>query len=238
MRPTCRSAAKRIRSRSVSNSTYPPRPTWPVCSRCACVSQSGAPSRSPRSHGRTTRLGQRDLPQGPAAVRLGHCRLRWRHRQPALRHVRHGRHAGRHGACRPADRAVLLRPARRPRPPQREVGRRVADHLRDVPRHGPRLLGRPGADLPAGRRAVRLLRGAARHHGADTADDHRRDAGPRAARRAVHRDLDDRDDRPRRHHRPQLDPARRLHQPRGGSRPAAGGCRDPRRVRARTARSP
>ena len=37
-----------------------------------------------------------------------------------------------------------------------EVGRRVADHLRDLPRHGRRLRGRPGADLPAGGRAVRL----------------------------------------------------------------------------------
>jgi multidrug efflux pump subunit AcrB len=37
--------------------------------------------------------------------------------------------------------------------------------------------------------------------------------GPCLARRAVHRDQHDRHDRAGRHHRPQLDPAGRLHQP-------------------------
>ena len=42
---------------------------------------------------------------------------------------------------------------------------------------------------------------------------------------AVHRDVDDRDDRARRHHRPQLDPAGRLRQPAG----RAAACRSRRR---------
>ncbi len=114
-----------------------------------------------------------------------------------------------------------------------EVGRRMAGDLRDVPRHGDRVRRRPGAHLPAGGRPVRLVRDAARHHGADPADDHRRDARPRAARRAVHGDVDDRDDRARGHHRPQLDPAGRLRQPpaREGRAVRAGDRRRRRRPR-------
>ena len=52
------------------------------------------------------------------------------HRQPALRHVLDGGHA--QGADARSH-AVLLRPARRSVPAQREMGRRVADHVRDLP---------------------------------------------------------------------------------------------------------
>jgi hypothetical protein len=45
----------------------------------------------------------------------------------------------------------------------------------------------PDPDLPAGGGAVQELPDAAGDHGADPADHHRRDAGPRAAGRAVHR---------------------------------------------------
>ena len=155
------------------------------------------------------------LPQGPAAGRLRRRRYGGRHRQPALRDVldalRHSRaaHAGRRHAGR-----AFHQPAGRSVPRlQHQVGRRVAGDLRDVPRHGPGLRGRPDPHLPARGRAVRFVPDAAHHHGAHPADDHRRDARPRAARRAVHRDVDDRHDRARRHHRPQLDPAGRLHQP-------------------------
>ena len=48
---------------------------------------------------------------------------------------------------------------------------------------------RPDPDLPAGGGAVPLLPDAAGDHGADPADHHRRDARPRAVRRAVHGDL-------------------------------------------------
>jgi hypothetical protein len=47
------------------------------------------------------------------------------------------------------------------------------------PRHGHRLRRRPDPDLPAGRRALQELSGAADHHGADPADHHRRHAGAR-----------------------------------------------------------
>ena len=93
-----------------------------------------------------------------------------------------------------------------------QVGRRVANHLRDVSRHGRRLRGRPRADLPAGGGPVRLVSHAADHHGADPADHHRRDARSCAARRAVHGDQHDRHDRAGRDHRAQLDPAGGLHQ--------------------------
>ncbi len=106
-----------------------------------------------------------------------------------------------------------------------EVGRRMADHVRDVPRHGHRLRRGPDPDLPAGGRAVPLVPDAADHHGADSADDHRRDARPCAARRAVHRDVDDRHDRARRHHRAQLDPAGRLHPPAARRRRRASSSR-------------
>ena len=80
---------------------------------------------------------------------------------------------------------ILHPPALRPLPPVRgQVGRRMAGHLRDLPRHGARLRGRPGPDLPAGGGAVPLLPHAAGHHGADPAHRHRRDARARAARRA------------------------------------------------------
>jgi multidrug efflux pump subunit AcrB len=72
-------------------------------------------------------------------------------------------------------------PATPTAPVRRQVGRRVADHLRDLPRHGRRLRRRPDPDLPAGGGAVQELPDAADHHGADPADHHRRDAGPCAA---------------------------------------------------------
>ncbi len=62
-----------------------------------------------------------------------------------------------------------------------QVGRRVAGDLRNLPRHGHRLCGRPDPDLPAGGGAVPQLPRAADHHGADPADHHRRDARPCAA---------------------------------------------------------
>ena len=114
---------------------------------------------------------------------------------------------------------ILDQPARRPLPRVRhQVGRRVADHLRDLPRHGRGLRRGPDPDLPAGGGAVQELQDAADHHGADPADHHRRDAGARAVRRQFHRHLDDRHDRAGRHHRAQLDPAGGLHRAAGQRR--------------------
>ncbi len=136
-------------------------------------------------------------------------------RQPAVRDVRRTRSRRRpRGPEQRHARRALHHPARGSVPRLRaQVGRRMAGDLRDLSRHGHRVRGRPAAHLPAGGRPVRLVRDAAGHHGADPADDHRRDAGPRAAAGAVHGDVDDRDDRARGHHRPQLDPAGRLRQP-------------------------
>jgi multidrug efflux pump subunit AcrB len=63
---------------------------------------------------------------------------------------------------------------------------------------------RPDPDLPAGCRPLWLISGAADHHGADSADHHRRHARPRAVRLTIHRHFDDRHDRAGRHHRPQF----------------------------------
>jgi hypothetical protein len=55
-------------------------------------------------------------------------------------------------------RRILDPPAVRPVPQLRhQVGWRVADHLRDLPRHGCGVRGRPDPDLPAGGRAVPQL---------------------------------------------------------------------------------
>ena len=91
------------------------------------------------------------------------------------------------------------------------VGRRVGGDLRHVPRHGRGLHGGDPRDLSAGRRAVRLVPVAARHSRARAADPDRHRARPLAAQRRLHRDLDDRLHRARRHHRAQFDPARRFH---------------------------
>ena len=109
------------------------------------------------------------------------------------------------------DRDHLGRPGRAHRAGEPQLGRRVADHLRGVPRPRHRVRGGAGADLPAGGRLVPVLPDPAGHHGADPAHACRHPSGPLAQRRLLHRDLDDRDDRPRRDHRPQLDPAGGLH---------------------------
>ena len=131
---------------------------------------------------------------------------------------------------------VLHPSARRPLPRLLDqVGRRVANHLRDVPRHGRRLRGRPRADLSARGRPVRLVPHAADHHGTDPADHHRRDARSCAARRAVHGDQHDRHDRAGRDHRAQLDPAGGLHQHPGTRRRRVQGSSRPFRDHPRAA---
>ena len=56
-------------------------------------------------------LGEGDLPQGPAALRLRHRRRCRVHRQPAVRHVLAGRQARPRRGRRPSPVAVLHRPA-------------------------------------------------------------------------------------------------------------------------------
>ena len=156
------------------------------CWRCTGRGADGTSGAAVRSGaGRAQReREQTRLPQGPAAGELRRRRHAGQARQPALRHVRHPRACSRGGPARHGGTLAeyFIRQPDRSLPRLRaQVGRRMAGHLRDVPRHGHRLRGRPGADLPAGRRAVRLVPDAAHHHGADPADDHRRDARPRAA---------------------------------------------------------
>ena len=74
--------------------------------------------------------------------------------------LQRGRHAV--GVFHPPARRSLCRI-------QPQVGRRMAGDLRDLPRHGHRLRGRPDADLHPGGGAVQELSHAAHHHGADSA---------------------------------------------------------------------
>ena len=72
-------------------------------------------------------------------------------------------------------------------------------------------------NLCSGRRAVRLIQTAARYPHARAVDPHRHHAGALDFRRAVHGDVDDRLHCACRHHRAQLDPARRFHRSEEGS---------------------
>jgi multidrug efflux pump subunit AcrB len=181
-----------------------------------------------------------DLPQGLAAGGLRHRRHGRQAGFAAVWHVRHPQQTGwcRATSGRDAGR-VFLQAAQRPlRAVLDQVGRRMAGHLRDLPRHGRRLCRRSDPDLPAGGGAVQELSGAADHHGADSAHHHRRDARTRPVRRAIHGHLDDRHDRPGRHHRAQFHPAGGLHQRAGGRRHGLRRGRDPGRRDPRQAHRP
>ena len=102
----------------------------------------GPAGAAPRAgDGRPTALREQPrLSQGPAAGGLRGRRRRRRHRQPALRHVRDAQRrssriadAGRRHAGRALHHASRDDPYRGY---AHQVGRRVAGHLRDVPRHG------------------------------------------------------------------------------------------------------
>ncbi len=119
------------------------------------------------------------------------------------------------GQGRPADDQVP-RPAARRFEADAALGRRMGGDLRHVPRHGRGVRGGDPRHLPAGRRAVRLVPAAARDPRAGAPDPDRHRDRALAVQRRLHRDLDDRLHRARRHHRAQLDPARRLHPPQAG----------------------
>ena len=133
-------------------------------------------------------------------------------RGAALRHARGGE---------PRRRPRLGRAAKARHQPARTAGRRVAsdaavgrrmgDHLCDLPRHGRGLRRGDPRHLCAGRGPVPQLQAAAGDPDADPADADRDSDRPLAAGRALHRDLDDRLHRARRHHRAQFDPAGRFH---------------------------
>ncbi len=102
-------------------------------------------------------------PEGPEAGRVRHGRPRRREGEPGLRDPRPQREARRREAARRGrHRAVLHRGPGDLRPRGHEVGRRVADHLRGLPRPRHRLRGgaRPhrrarGGVVPVVRRAPR-----------------------------------------------------------------------------------
>ena len=97
--------------------------------------------------------------------------------------------------------------------PDAAVGRRVGDHLGHLPRHGGGVRRGDPRHLRAGGGAVQKFPAAAGGADADSADADRHLDRALAAGRGVHRHLDDRLHRARRHHRAQLDPADRLHPP-------------------------
>ena len=129
---------------------------------------------------------------------LWHVRGRGRHRRARL------------GQGRTAD-DQISRPAARQLQADAVVGWRMGSHLRHLPRHGRGLHGRLARDLPIGRRAVRLVQTAVGDPRARAFDAHRHHAWPSAIQRRLHRHLDDRLYRARRHCRSQFDPARRFH---------------------------
>ena len=92
-----------------------------------------------------------------------------------------------------------------------EVGRRMAHHLRGLPRYGPRLRRGSAADLHSGCGLVPELPHAARDHGRHPVFSGGHSAGARHDGRVLHGDLDDRLHRGRGHCRPQLDHPRGFH---------------------------
>jgi len=172
------------------------------------------------------------LPARRPLRRHGAGRAGRRIRSPDLRHAC-SRQAGRRGRLgQPAQAGDRFpRPAAGRSPAQHSVGRRMGDHLRDLPRHGRGIRRRHSRHLYPGGGAVRQLPPAAGHPDADSAHPHRHRARPLAAGRSLHRDLDDRLHRACRHHRPQLHPAGGFHPPwrRQREDPARGhprsGCR-------------
>jgi multidrug efflux pump subunit AcrB len=148
-------------------------------------------------------------------------RARGRVRGSGLRHAC-GRRCDRQGGLGQCSEAGnrAARPTGRRIDADTLVGRRVGGHMGDVPRHGRGIHGRNPRHLRAGRGAVPLFQAAACHPDAHPAHLHRHHVRALAIWRAVHRHVDDRFHRARRHHRAQLDPARRFHPPYGATGPA------------------
>ncbi len=176
--------------------------------------------------GRLDTPGSGAIPPRPPPCDLRDRRCGGKHREPGLRDPRHEPRPGHDpggGHADPALQRGAARPAGRDRD---QVGWRVADHHRGLPRPRPRLRGGAAADLCAGGLVVRIVQHPAGHHGSDSAHPDRHPAGPCADRGLLHRNQHDRNDRPGRNHRAQLDSAGRLHSPGGGARRAAASGRD------------
>ena len=172
--------------------------------------------------------GKEHLPQEPDARGVRDRRRRREGGKPRVRHP-----VDRQGT-RQADapRRIQARAARGGpagvRPEDRdEVGRRVAHHLRGVPRPRPRVRRGARADLHAGGRLVPVVQDAAHDHGRDPLLPRGDPAGPRADGGLLHRHLDDR------LHRGGRDRGAQLDHPRGFRRaaPRAGDAAGPGRHR-------
>jgi preprotein translocase subunit SecF len=206
-----------------------PRPRPPLGRR---PGEPGAPARDagrlpPRGPGldrgpgppRAGPRGPATGAEGPQAGRLRHGRPGGGAREPRLRDPRPEPEARRlEAAGRVAARAVLGRAAGDVRSRGDEVGRRVADHVRGVPRPRDRVRRGARPDRDPRDRVVPVLRRAPRHPAADPPVAHRHPAGALALRGVLHRDLDDRVHRRGGNHREELDHPRRLH----GAAPAPG----------------
>ena len=110
-----------------------------------------------------------------------------------------------------------------------EVGRRVAHHLRGVPRPRDRVRRGAHPHLHPRRGLVPVVRDATHDHAGDSVLAGRHPARARFARRVLHGDIDDRLHRGRGHRRPQLDHPRGFHrvarQGRHVARGRGGRCR-------------
>ena len=129
-------------------------------------------------------------------------------------------------ARRLSDRAAHGRAADRCRALLHEVGRRVAHHLRSVPRPGHRFRGGADPDLRAGGGLVPVVPHAAGHHGGDSVFAGRHSAGARPAARVLHGDVDDRLHRRRRNRGAEFDHPGGFHRAAAAGRHAARPSRD------------
>ena len=152
------------------------------------------------------------LPPQRAPRRDGDGRARRPIRGADLRHARRRRPHRQARLGQPAQaRDQPARPAVERDEAGPALGRRVGGDLCDLPRHGRGFRGRLARHLRAGRRTVPLVHAAARHPDAGAAHPDRHHARSLAVRSTLHGDVDDRLHCASRHHRAQLDPARRFH---------------------------
>ena len=160
-----------------------------------------------------------DLPPRRPLHRHGHGGAGRRLRSADLRHSRRRQQSrgARLGRARQTYRP-LPRPAGGRKQAGNSMGRRMGNHLCHLPRHGRRFHGGHRRHLYPRGGAVRQLQAAAGDPDADPTHPDRHRARTLAVRRAVHRHLDDRLHRARRHHRAQLDFACRFHPPRRRAR--------------------
>ena len=180
-----------------------------AASRDGATGQPGAALRGDARRGGNRR--QEHLPQEPDAGRLCHRRCRGGGRKPRLCDLQDQRGARQTGPSRRLQNGTA-RPgaARERREDLDEVGRRVAHHLRGVPRHGARVRRRHGADLHTGGRLVPVVHHSRHDHGRDPVLAGRHSPRPRLHGGVLHRHLDDRLHRRRRHRGAQLDHPGRL----------------------------